>query len=82
MTLKRMGGNMPRIYSSESNPLDFCNKCFPGEEAAEVSYGNQGDGPDGRGNCFAYDAMHPPYDEQYPAYRCEKCNKKLTDDNA
>ena len=71
---------MPRIYDSASNPVDFCKRCFPKtEEAALARFGNVGDGPDGRGNCFGYDDEHPPYAEQNPAYRCHTCRAKLTE---
>lgn len=71
---------MPRIYTSESEPLDFCKRCFPKtEEKAFELYGNVGDGPDNRGNCFGYDCEHPPYsDDGWDDYHCEKCKKKLT----
>jgi hypothetical protein len=71
---------MPRIYTSCSDPLDFCQRCFPSEARAERAYGDVGDGPDGRGNCFGYDAEHPSYDGE--DYTCERCGKRLTDDNA
>ena len=66
---------MPRIYTSTSDPIDFCRRCFPSEQNAEKKYGNMGDGPDGRGNCFAYDAEHPDYEGE--DYQCEKCKKSL-----
>ena len=65
-----------RIYTSASDPLDFHPRCFPSLEEAEKKYGNVGDGPDGRGNCFAYDADHPDY-EEFDYYTCEKCGKTL-----
>lgn len=68
---------MPRIYTSESDPLDFCAKCFPSEAAARRKYGNLGDGPDGRGNCFSYDDDHPPYDNE--EYSCHSCSALLCD---
>ena len=69
---------MPRIYDSQSEPHDFCLRCFPKtEELAFKKYGNLGDGPDGRGNCFGYDEDHPPYAET--DYRCQTCNKLLTE---
>jgi hypothetical protein len=67
---------MPRIYDSRSDPLDFCVKCFPkSEDAAMTLYGNRRDGPDGRGNCFGYDAEHPPYEDE--DYDCYSCGKRL-----
>lgn len=71
---------MPRIRNSKNDPLDFCIKCFPKSESfAFQKYGNVGDGPDGRGNCFAYDDDHPPY--EFEDYRCEKCDKLLTEND-
>lgn len=67
---------MPRIYTSTSDPLDFCLRCYPKpEEAARKRYGDLGDGPDGRGNCFGYDAEHPEYEDTET--HCNRCNKKL-----
>jgi hypothetical protein len=69
---------MPRIYDSASSPLDFCKDCYPTEEHAEREYGDvelTGEGPDGRGNCYGYDAEHPDYD--YEDYTCIKCGQKL-----
>lgn len=71
---------MPRIYNSASDPLDFCNECFPDEVEAEEEYGNTditGEGPDGRGNCYGYDEDHPSYSDT--DYCCESCRKPLTD---
>jgi len=62
---------MPRIYTSTSDPIDFCYKCFPNETAAHNRYYYLGPGPDGRGNCYEYNADHPPYEEC--DYTCEKC---------
>jgi len=74
---------MPRIYDSASDPIDFCKRCFPkSEAAAEKQYGDvskTGDGPDGRGNCFGYNEDHPPYEEC--DYDCEKCGKRLTEND-
>lgn len=67
---------MPRIYTSASDPLDFCRHCFPStEEAAFDEYGDLGDGPDGRGNCFGYDAEHPDYENE--CYLCHICGVPL-----
>jgi hypothetical protein len=69
---------MPRIYTSQSDPIDFCNRCFPQtEKDAFQRYGQLGDGPDSRGNCFGYQDDHPDYSEL--DYTCEKCGKLLTD---
>lgn len=69
---------MPRIYSSRSNPFDYCVKCFPKTVAKAITlHGNDGNGPDGRGNCFGYEEAHPDYQDE--GYRCEKCNAILTE---
>ena len=65
-----------RIYTSESDALDFCRACFPSEEEALEEFGNLGDGPDDRGNCFGYDEWdHPPYEET--DYKCHACGDNL-----
>lgn len=66
---------MPRIYTSDSDPLDFCLQCFPTEDAAQKKFGQLGDGPDNRGNCFSYNDEHPPYEED--DYNCHTCRKPL-----
>jgi hypothetical protein len=66
---------MPRIYTSASDPIDFCRRHFPTKELALKKYGNLGDGPDGRGNCFGYEAEHPPYEDE--SYRCTVCKNLL-----
>jgi hypothetical protein len=68
---------MPRIYDSTSDPLDFCQRCFPSESVAKKRYANLGDGPDDRGNCFEYNADHPDYSDT--DYHCQTCNRKLGD---
>ena len=70
---------MPRIYTSANDPLDFCQDCFPTEEDAMAEYGNVGDGPDRRGNCFGWDAEHPSYDET--DYLCMTCKRTLTEED-
>ncbi len=70
-----VGNNMPRVYTSASDPIDFCRLCYPSEAKAQVKYANVGDGPDDRGNCFAHYADHPPYDGE--DYTCETCGRKL-----
>lgn len=73
---------MPRIYTSASDPLDFCKECFPfTEDEAFELYGDVGDGPDGRGNCFGYNDDHPPYEDDPYMYRCHTCKKVLTDED-
>lgn len=66
-----------RIYTSQSDPVDFCRVCSPPEPEAIEKFGNLGEGPDGRGNCFSYDEEHPPYEET--DYTCHQCGKKLTE---
>ena len=66
-----------RIYASNNDPLDFCRSCFPSEAEAEQDYANLGDGPDGRGNCFAHDAEHPDY--SCDDYSCTNCGRRLTE---
>lgn len=66
---------MPRICTSANDPLDFCSDCFPDRDRADVEYGDIGDGPDGRGNCFDYDAHHPRY--ECAGYSCEDCGGPL-----
>ncbi len=68
---------MPRITDSRSDPYDFCVRCFPNKQDAVKMYGNRGDGPDNRGNCFDYNTDHPSYDSDY---KCCKCKRELTDD--
>lgn len=71
-----------RIYTSESDPIDFCRKHMPSEEKAFEMYGNLGDGPDGRGNCFSYDDEHPDYEDlgyDRNPYRCSVCGCRLTE---
>lgn len=68
---------MPRIYTSQSDPIDFCINCFPTTQAeAFERYGDLGDGPDLRGNCFGFDDGHPDYDED-EMYHCEVCGRRL-----
>jgi hypothetical protein len=73
---------MPRIYDSMSDPLDFCNNCFPNEQYAIKKYGDNlrenDQGPNHRGNCFGYDADHPSYGGE--DYNCEICKELLTDE--
>ena len=67
---------MPRIFTSSNVPLDFCVRCFPSEKTALKRYNDFGEGPDGRGNCFDYDADHPDYDQH--DYTCTTCKCLLT----
>lgn len=65
-----------RIYKSNNDPIDFCVDCMPDEVEAYQRFGNVGDGPDSRGNCYTYDADHPPYDDGVDYY-CYDCGKLL-----
>lgn len=64
-----------RIYKSNNEVVDFCMDCFPDETTAYKKFANVGEGPDDRGNCYTYDADHPPY--EYENYRCEECGDLL-----
>ncbi len=66
---------MPRVIDSASGPNDFCRKHMPTEKKARIQFGNKGEGPDERGNCFEYNADHPSYEGE--GYTCEKCGKPL-----
>ena len=76
---------MPRIYDSFGDPIDYCRSGFPTLQEARALHDNPEDlpeeelGPDGRGNCFAYNAEHPPY--QGEGYKCFDCGVTLTDDD-
>lgn len=38
---------MPRVCTSQSEPLDFCQFCFPQtEESAREKYAGEGEGPE------------------------------------
>lgn len=75
---------MPRLYASDNDPLDFCQDCWRKfaytEDMAREEWGHRGDGPDGRGDCFEWDAEHPNYEHE--DYLCSICGEELTfDDN-
>ncbi len=70
---------MPRIYASNNDPIDYCFRCFPGPMKAQRLHGDVGEGPDGRGNCFEYNAHHPDYGGC--DYHCYSCRKPLDDDD-
>ncbi len=71
-----------RIFTSQNDALDFCASCFPqDEDQAFEQYGNLGDGPDDRGNCFGYDEDHPDYETLDTPYECHSCGATLTDDD-
>lgn len=71
---------MPRIYDGSNEPLDFCQRCFPRSEKAAKKRFGEGAGPDGRGNCFEYDADHPRY-EEVGDYVCSTCGEVLTEND-
>ena len=69
---------MPRIYNSVNYALDFCMQCFPKTEVkGREKYAGTGTVPDSRGDCFDYDAEHPPY--EHLDYCCTKCGRTLTE---
>lgn len=68
---------MPRIYASNNDPCDYCAECYPNEDSVTWHrLQNMGDGPDGRGNCFADEADHPDYEDD--EYHCQACGELLT----
>ena len=67
-----------RVYTSASDPLDFCRRCRPTRGEARARYETLGPGPDGRGNCFGYDEDHPEYE---PGDECETCKRQLTEND-
>lgn len=69
-----------RIFASNNDPYDFCLDCAPSEAEAEEEFGDIGNGPDGRGNCFSYDTEHPPYSD-WDHFRCYRCGKRLSDND-
>lgn len=70
---------MPRVIDSTNEPHDYCSKCFPQMKIATEEFGNIGDGPDGRGNCFEYNADHPDYECE--DYVCCECTRRLNGDD-
>lgn len=69
-----------RIYTSTDDAIDLCRPCAAQtpESAARQRWGHLGHGPDDRGDCFAYDAYHPRYDEVGDDYTCDLCGRILT----
>ena len=69
---------MPRVYDSDSSPINYCRDCFPDEAEAEAlhKFPVRPTDNDGRGCCFDWGSDHPPYDGE--DYRCHKCRKLLT----
>ncbi len=67
---------MPRVYASNSDPIDYCRTCF--YALAYVLHGlhETGEGPDDRGDCFGYDCDHPEYEDT--DYTCWNCGRHLT----
>lgn len=78
---------MPRIYASNSYPLDFCKACFRNHSEDDIEpdgmYGINvmGEGPDGRGDCSGFDEDHPDYDDDPGFYECEDCGVVLKGDD-
>lgn len=70
-----------RIYTSANDPIDLCSECRISEDEARERFGNVGDGPDGRGNCFGYDDDHPPYEDISGMYECHECHRQLTEED-
>lgn len=70
---------MPRIYSYERDPIDYCTECMPDAYDALIAHGGLGEDPAESG--FAWDAEHPPYSEALEGeeYECEECGEILTD---
>lgn len=68
---------MPRIYGSNNDPWDYCAPCFPPEE--DDRHHDDGDGPDGRGDCYSWNAEHPAYGGE--DYVCTSCREPLTDED-
>ena len=67
-----------RVITSENYFYDFCQDHRPRETLAKNLFDSGDEGPDGRGNCYAYDAEHPPYDRgEY--YYCFVCGELLGD---
>ena len=68
---------MPRIYDSNNDPINYCKKCFPKEGAAENLHRFEVNekANDGRGDCYSYDCVHPPYEMEN--YKCHNCRKML-----
>lgn len=70
---------MPRIITSHGDLLDFCRYCYPSPGGAYTTYAFLGDGHNGRGNCYEYDADHPDYVDE--VYRCIHCEAFLTEED-
>lgn len=66
-----------RVSASNADRFDFCRIHRISEATAVKRYGNVGDGPDGRGNCFDYDEEHPDYETG--GIVCAVCGRELTD---
>ncbi len=66
-----------RIIKSNNDSVDFCIGCFPEEIDAHHEFGDVGNGPDNRGNCYIYDADHPLYEDT--DYVCFYCKESLID---
>lgn len=69
-----------RIYTSTDHIIDLCRRCAAGLDDAKAfaRWGHDGDGPDDRGNCFAFDVEHPDYTDAEMGYTCDTCGRALT----
>lgn len=68
-----------RIYTSSNAPRDYCRDCVPDDDAETRARHTDGEGPDGRDDCYAYDAEHPPYHEEL--IHCATCGDELTEED-
>lgn len=69
-----------RVRTSSNEPLDFCRFCRPSEARAVREYSDPAKaGPDGRGDCFAFDDDHPEYEGA--DVRCVTCGWELTNED-
>ena len=73
---------MPRLITSDSEPMDFCKSCYPTELEAEEKYKFKvsEEANDGRGCCFLYeDDCHPDF--EFQGYTCDECDEELTEED-
>lgn len=62
---------MPRIVDSDNNNVDLCSGCYA-LDVADVSFLTET-----YGASYDLNVEHPPY--SLDDYRCESCQKQLTD---
>lgn len=64
---------MPRIFSPENEPMDYCKRCFPHAVKKAVETGKDYDTENPH--------EHPPYDSC--TYRCDNafCNTPLREED-